>query len=45
MAKPGQLQHCILRSSAGLEDGGLELLVPTCLLVMSRMRPPWREQS
>lgn len=43
--KPGQLEHCILRSSAGLEDGGLELLALSCLLTKPRIRPPWRGQS
>lgn len=43
--KPGQLEHCILRSSAGLENRGLELLALSCLLTMPKIRPPWRGQS
>lgn len=45
MTKPGQLEHHILRSSAGPEDESLGLLASSRLIKMLRTRPPWREQS
>lgn len=44
VTNPDQLKHHILRSM-GLKDESLDLLAPSCFLIMPRRRPLWKEQS